>query len=183
MSKLYKILALLFLSSMLLFTACGDDDDVVKPPDNPLGTLDFTRYIAVGNSLTAGFQSGALLSDGQENSYPKLITDQITATDDTTYTMRQPLLSYPGIGNEAGVGVFELSFDSLGNAIVERSSQAPASGPSVAAPYHNLGVPGAYTSDVTTTTAGANSRLVVIGSPNPYFDVLLQVRVVGFLLD
>jgi len=174
MSKLYKIFALLLLSSMLMFTAC-DDDEVTDPTvENPLGTLDFTRYIAVGNSLTAGFQSGALLSDGQVNSYPNLITTQIGATGDTTFTMSQPLLAYPGIGNEAGVGVLELSFDSSGNTIVERSSQAPVSLPSVAAPYHNLGVPGAYTSDVTTTTAGTNSRLFVIGSPNPYFDVLLQ---------
>ena len=167
-------MVLLLLSSMLLFTAC-DDDEITDPvAENPLGTLDFTRYIAVGNSLTAGFQSGALLIDGQDNSYPKLITDQISAADDTTYTMRQPLLAYPGIGNEAGVGVLELSFDSLNNAVVERSSQAPASMPSVEAPYHNLGVPGAYTSDVTTATGGANSRLQPLGSPNGYFDVLIQ---------
>ena len=174
MSKLFKIMALPVIFSFVLFTAC-DDDEITDPvAENPLGTLDFTRYIAVGNSLTAGFQSGALLIDGQVNSYPNLITDQISATDDTTYTMRQPLLAYPGIGNEAGVGVLELSFDSLNNVVVERSSQAPASMPSVGAPYHNLGVPGAYTSDVTTTLGGANSRLSVIGAPNPYFDVLIQ---------
>ncbi len=173
MSNLYKLLALMLLSSMLMFTAC-DDDEITDPTvENPLGTLDFTRYIAVGNSLTAGFQSGALLSDGQENSYPQLITDQIIATDGGTYTMKQPLLPYPGIGNEAGVGVLELSFDGL-DPIVVRSSLPPAEVPSVQAPYHNLGVPGAYTSDVTTTTGGANSRLQPLGSPNGYFDVLIQ---------
>ena len=112
MRNLFKLMALPVLFSFVLISACSDDDGGTDPPVNPLGTLDFTRYIAVGNSLTAGFQSGALLSDGQENSYPKLITDQIAATDNGTYTMRQPLLAYPGIGNEAGVGVLELTFDS-----------------------------------------------------------------------
>ena len=97
-------------------TACDDG-----PTPDPMGTLDFSRYIAIGNSLTAGYQSGALLSDGQDNSYPKLITKQVDATDvDENYTMIQPLIDYPGIGGADG-GVLELTVVD-GKHIVARST-------------------------------------------------------------
>lgn len=43
------------------------------------GTADFTRYIAVGNSLTSGFADGGLYLEGQQNSFPDLIATQMKA--------------------------------------------------------------------------------------------------------
>ena len=40
------------------------------------GSADFSRYVALGNSITAGFSDGALFKAGQENAYPKLMANQ-----------------------------------------------------------------------------------------------------------
>ena len=47
--------------------------------DNPKydhGTADFTSYVALGNSLTAGYADMALYVDGQQNSYPAILARQ-----------------------------------------------------------------------------------------------------------
>lgn len=49
----------------------------VTPPTTPSkGTADFTKFVAIGNSLTAGFQAGALFNEGQANSLPKIMANQ-----------------------------------------------------------------------------------------------------------
>lgn len=41
------------------------------------GSADFSNYVAIGNSLTAGFMDGALYNLGQENSLPALLAQQM----------------------------------------------------------------------------------------------------------
>ncbi|SHF70137.1 SGNH/GDSL hydrolase family protein [Pedobacter caeni] len=43
------------------------------------GSADFSRYIAVGNSLTSGYADGGLFLEGQQNSYPLMIAEQMKA--------------------------------------------------------------------------------------------------------
>lgn len=38
---------------------------------------DYTRYVAIGNSLTAGFADGGLYLEGQKVAYPNLIAEQL----------------------------------------------------------------------------------------------------------
>jgi hypothetical protein len=52
---------------------------------------DFTRYIAVGNSLTAGYADGGLYLEGQQNSYPSIIAKQMAAVGGGKFT--QPLFT------------------------------------------------------------------------------------------
>ena len=50
---------------------------VVPPVVTPTkGTADFTKFVAIGNSLTAGFQAGALFTDGQKNSLGAILAQQ-----------------------------------------------------------------------------------------------------------
>ncbi|NJL27393.1 MAG: hypothetical protein HC897_05610 [Thermoanaerobaculia bacterium] len=58
------------------------------------GSADFTRYIALGDSLTAGFISGGLVDEVQRVSYPALIHRQVAGTD---AGFDLPLVSKPGI--------------------------------------------------------------------------------------
>ena len=37
------------------------------------GDADFSKYIALGNSLTSGYRDGALYIDAQNESYPNII--------------------------------------------------------------------------------------------------------------
>ena len=55
--------------------------------------VDFTRYVALGDSLTAGFASGSLMNWYQERSFPAVLARQGGASG-----FEQPLISEPGIG-------------------------------------------------------------------------------------
>src|SRR3954449_2900525 len=68
------------------------------------GTANFTTYVALGDSLTAGFSSGALLRRYQVNSYPALIYREATGK---TTGFEQPLVSNPGLGAGGGVLVLQ----------------------------------------------------------------------------
>src|SRR3954451_12927204 len=62
------------------------------------GTADFKTYVALGDSLTAGYSSSALVRTYQVNSYPALIYRQATGK---TTGFEQPLISAPGISGLA----------------------------------------------------------------------------------
>ena len=55
--------------------------------------LDFSRYVALGDSLTAGFASGGLAEVNQAVSYPALIFQQT----DGSRVFEQPIVSDPGL--------------------------------------------------------------------------------------
>jgi len=65
----------------LLLVSCSDDDTVVvddmtMTPDPVVytsGSADFSNYVALGNSLTAGFSDAALFINGQAASYPNML--------------------------------------------------------------------------------------------------------------
>jgi lysophospholipase L1-like esterase len=82
MKKLY-ILGLLACG----FAACKPNIEPEKPQS---GSADFTRYLAVGNSLTAGFADGTLYKDGQINSYPAMLAGQFEQVGGGNF--KQPLL-------------------------------------------------------------------------------------------
>ncbi|MGB3779776.1 MAG: hypothetical protein WA960_15550, partial [Tunicatimonas sp.] len=79
----HHIAALGGLGLALLLGACSTEDDLIEernadnpplaaepPPTGTPGTADFTKYVALGNSLTAGFMDAALYTRGQQNSFP-----------------------------------------------------------------------------------------------------------------
>ena len=55
------------------------------------GDANFSNYVAVGNSLTAGFADGALYITGQEDSYPNIMAQQFDFVGGGDFT--QPLMS------------------------------------------------------------------------------------------
>jgi hypothetical protein len=84
----------LILLSFALITACERKIDEFAPDANG---LDFSNFVAVGNSLTAGYADGALYTSGQENSIPSIMAQQFSLAGGGAF--RQPL-----IGTENGVG-------------------------------------------------------------------------------
>jgi lysophospholipase L1-like esterase len=107
------------------------------------GGANFTRYVALGDSLTAGFASGGLVTNYQQNSYPALIHRQATGGDG----FQQPLVSAPGIPALLGLAAL-----APGPAI----TRAPGSGQplnlNLQRPYDNMAVPGADVLDLVSTT-------------------------------
>ena len=64
----------LFILGVMGLAACKPEISNFKPSK---GTADFSRYISVGNSLTAGYADGGLYREGQLNSYPSIIAKQM----------------------------------------------------------------------------------------------------------
>ncbi|WP_295715397.1 G-D-S-L family lipolytic protein [Mucilaginibacter sp.] len=86
----------LFILGVLGFAACKPEINTFKPSK---GSADFTRYISVGNSLTAGYADGGLYREGQLNSYPSIIAKQMLSVGGGAFT--QPLFT-PEQANGSG---------------------------------------------------------------------------------
>ena len=111
--------------------------EVVTPTK---GSADFTKFVAIGNSLTAGYQAGALFSEGQANSLPLILSKQFAAVGGGAFN--QPdINTVNGFSSEPVTGFY------LGRLILF-DPDGPA-GPRTPAPYPS-GFPG---SAVTCPTA------------------------------
>lgn len=116
------------------------------------GQANFTRYVAIGDSLTAGFQSGSLYRASQINSYPALLYRQ--ATGQTT-GFEQPLVSDPGIPGR-------LVLRSLSPlSITPSDGQGNPTNLTLQRPYNNMAVPGSRVRDVLVTTTGGLHDVVL----------------------
>ncbi|HSK78021.1 MAG TPA: SGNH/GDSL hydrolase family protein [Thermoanaerobaculia bacterium] len=121
------------------------------------GDANFTRYVALGDSLTAGFASGALVESFQRRSYPSLIWRQATTG---AAGFEQPLVSQPGIGGTPGFGVLQLvSLVPLTLRPVAGNGQPLNL--NLPRPYNNMAVPGADVVDLVSTTQGGINDLIL----------------------
>ena len=89
---------LLYILPLAALVACEPEIDEIEFNG---GSADFSRTVAVGNSLTAGYQSGALDLNGQLNSLPKMVADQLQRVGGGEF--KQPLLT--GEKATKGVGI------------------------------------------------------------------------------
>ena len=143
------------LAAALALTAIGcRSDDAVTPPD--LSTTDglMARYVALGNSITAGFQSGGINDSTQAQSYAVLVAQQANAP------FFVPFLNRPGCPGPYTV-----------NSTVPQQRVGGGGGASCALragnayPYvSNLAVPGSRVQGlIDTTSANALTQLVLGG--------------------
>ena len=141
--------------AITLFAGCGSDDKITSADvgQGDLNGLDFTTFISLGNSLTAGYQSAALTEKFADYSFPKQIARQVGVADDFI----QPLIEDPGIGsfveNDAGVlqllSLNPLLISPAPMSVEQLAALASPGGPAnlltnatYALPYSNLGIPG-----------------------------------------
>ncbi len=166
MFKYIKVIS--FISFLLFLISCEDRSSITDAPPINLGEADFSRFYTVGNSLTAGYQNGALYQSAQEFSFGKIIADRVGAS------FEQPIISDPGFGGRLE---FE-GFDSNQNPVIVTNSET--GGPlniNYPAPYNNLGIPGALLFDLLNATNANNcaSGLNPINPrPNPFFNLILR---------
>lgn len=78
--------ALLLVGLLPLLAGC--EDESLLAPEATSDT--FTRYVALGNSITAGFQSGGIVNSTQDSSYAALLAEQMN----TPFNI--PRLASPG---------------------------------------------------------------------------------------
>lgn len=127
-------------------------------------SADFTQYVALGDSLTAGFSSGGLVQTYQQGSYPALLARQAGVAD-----FEQPLVSEPGIPVLLTLQAL------LPNPVIEAPAVAPGApiNAEYPAPYNNLGVPGANLYDLIHTT-GNIMNLLAGNQDNVMHDLILR---------
>lgn len=113
----------------------------------------FTKVVAIGDSLFAGFASGGLMVEYQKNSIPALIAKQAKMTD-----FQQPYVSYPGIPPL-------LELKSLSPLTISQISgeQGLPLNLNLPRPYDNMAVPGATLYDSLFTTSGGMHDLILRG--------------------
>ncbi len=76
------------VAGLVWISACKPEINTPKPS---AGSANFSRYISVGNSLTAGYADGGLYLAGQLNSYPSIIGKQMQSVGGGAFA--QPLFS------------------------------------------------------------------------------------------
>ncbi|HYJ80955.1 MAG TPA: SGNH/GDSL hydrolase family protein [Longimicrobiaceae bacterium] len=85
------LLALAALTTLALGACVGDGDGLITTTANPVpGGALFARYVSLGNSITAGFQSGGIADSLQLRAYPVLLAARAGAT------FNAPTLAGPG---------------------------------------------------------------------------------------
>lgn len=157
------------------FVACTQDEvdtSGILPEEPPViaGTADFSKYVALGNSLTAGFSDGALFIKGQENSYAKLLANQFELAGGGQFNI--PLMN----DNVGGLLFGGMANPSFGPRLIFNGA-APVPLPGgvpttetfnvIAGPFNNLGVPGAKSFHLLAPGYGNPANLPA--AANPYF--------------
>jgi len=111
---------------------------------------DFTTFVAIGDSLTAGFTDGCLVDYAQADSWGAIIAKAAKAT------YEQPIIRSPGLGPC-------MYLISLAPAFGNRPNTGVPTNSTLARPYNNLAVPGFKIHDaVATNPATAAGGLTYI---------------------
>ncbi len=151
--------------------------------DNPIeesgtftsGDLDLSTYVALGNSLTAGFADGALYITGQENSYPNILAQQFALVGGGEFT--QPLMADNAGGALLGgtqildnrrVLVFDADGEPVGPQIYTGAAPTTEISNKLEGSFNNMGVPGAKSYHLAAEGYG-NVADVADELANPYF--------------
>ncbi|WP_370390501.1 G-D-S-L family lipolytic protein [uncultured Winogradskyella sp.] len=118
-------------------------------PELTAGNADFSNYVALGNSLTAGLTDAALFIAAQENSFPNILSQKFALVGGGSFT--QPLTNdnFGGLAL-AGTRIQDprLVFNGSGPAGLESvigpvtvTTDIATNNPT--GPFNNLGIPGA----------------------------------------
>ncbi|MFD2587847.1 G-D-S-L family lipolytic protein [Croceitalea marina] len=172
-----KFLALLSMFG-LIFVSCSDDDtvaDTTPTPPTPItftsGSADFSNYVSLGNSLTAGFSDAALFQSGQTASFPNMLASNFELAGGGSFNIPFMADDLGGLtlgGTPISGNRLILSFASGSPAPVPVSGQGSTEVSNVlSGPFNNMGVPGAKSYHLLAPGYG---NVAGVGSTaNPYF--------------
>ena len=158
----------------LTIVACNNNDDETTTDSNSIdgspltaGTANFSKYIALGNSLTAGYCDSALFIEGQKGSYTNILSQQFALVGGGEFKI--PFMA-DNIGGFNSGGVQIPQFGPRLYLVTPPGAQpyptpvSGVSGTSISAvltgPFNNMGVPGAKSFHLITPG---------YGTLNPYF--------------
>lgn len=169
-----KYIALAF--GALGFVACNDDllptgteIEEAEAIEVSAGSADFSNFVAIGNSLTAGFMDGALFAAGQQNSVPNQLAQQFAKAGGGDFT--QPLMNDNIGGLLLGGNQIQeprLFFDGSGPVRLDAMPTTDLATNNPSGTFNNLGIPGAKSFHLLGPNYGELAG-VPMGTANPYF--------------
>ncbi|HET7230475.1 MAG TPA: SGNH/GDSL hydrolase family protein [Longimicrobium sp.] len=137
------------LATLALAGCVGDGDSIANIQNPANGGVLFQRYVALGNSITAGYQSGGILDSTEVRSYPSLLAQRASITN-----FGQPRLAGTGCPQPFTAPLVPSTVTGTSCARVDTS------------PYtQNLAVPGVRIADLfvtPTNPANAFQRLYAL---------------------
>ncbi len=155
-------------ASLAVFASCEPEfDNPVEDFQATSGVADFSRYVALGNSLTSGFTDNALFISAQENSYPNIMAQRMAMAGGGNFS--QPLMP-DDIGGFSDFGIMgKLTLQIIDGSVapVPTPAQSPFT-PASGGPFNNMGVPGAKSFHLLANGYG-NPAGIPTGQSNPYF--------------
>ena len=177
-----KNLKYIYISlGIIAFTACNDPEDVditpevivEEPAELTAGSADFSNYVSLGNSLSAGFTDGALFIASQNLSFPNLLSQKFSLVGGGSFT--QPLTNdnFGGLAlGGARIQAPRLVFGGSGPVPLESligpvtvTTDIALNNPT--GPFNNLAVPGAKSFHLLAPGYG-NLANVQLGLANPF---------------
>ncbi len=154
----YILLAAIALG---LFSCKPEINDGFTPS---AGNSDFSTYVALGNSLTAGYADGALYHSAQEQSWTNLLASQLKEVGGGDFVQ-------PVVTSEQGIlpGKLKLAVvDGNLTPIPAEDGELEAFYPPLGYAVNNLGVPGAKVAHLLAPGYG-NMENLAAGLANPYY--------------
>ena len=144
--------------------ACTEIDQPViveeQPPALSAGSADFSKYVAIGASFTAGFTDNALFIAGQNNSFPNMLSQKFAMVGGGEFN--QPLMN-DNIGgflvNGTVAAAPRLYFDGTGPAVLPATPTTEIT-THLSGTFNNYGIPG---------MKSFHMGIEGYGTLNPYF--------------
>jgi hypothetical protein len=182
-----NIVGLFALSAIIV--SCDVDnelDEIVDPevilPEATAGSADFSNYVSIGPSFTAGITDNGLFIAAQENSFPNILSKKFANAGGGDFIQPMTSDNFGGLAlNGNRISGPRLVFGGAGPVPLESvigpvtvTTDIVLNNPT--GPFNNLGVPGAQSADFITPGygnianlgAGANAYAVRMtgGTPN-----------------
>jgi hypothetical protein len=175
MKKTYIKFLALFITGVVMVSCENEFENSIEDGDfYTAGEADFSNFVTVGNSLTAGYMDNALYLQGQQNSYPNIMAQQMALVGGGQFI--QPLV------NDNAGGLLAAGVQITPNKLVLASNMGTPTGPvtytgmapttditnKVTGPLNNYGVPGARVFHLGAPGYGSLAG-VALGAANPYY--------------
>jgi len=151
-----------------------DKLDSINGPTLSTNGVDLSTYVAVGTSLSSGYESGGLVDRHQIHSFPSLFARQIGKTVEVQGdlgTFTQPTINFDGIPAL-------LEIKSYSPLIISNSGRTTGAPTNLDQPtaFHNMGIPGAILLDLVDTTHYHNTVPPVNRTNFTYFNIIQRTR-------
>jgi lysophospholipase L1-like esterase len=125
------------------FASCEPEFENPVSQDYSAGDADFTSYVAVGNSLTAGYMDGTVSRGSQANSFPSMLAQQFAAVGGGTFTQPSYAEDVNNLGGIQGLTGTRLVINAAVGGVQPIAGTPTITLTPQATAYNNMGVPGA----------------------------------------